>query len=187
MVEWATAAATIVLVLLTGWYVFLTSRLSKEARASSDAAQRAAEEASRSADAAERAVLTESMPMVLVTTGGGNIQRWQLVLENLGRSSAFHVLVEVYPGFNSDERVAWVGRDVLRPGEQVSHELDAESSQAASELMRAPVREHRCEALFTNAFGRQFHVIKEVGPETYVNIRSYTRHGNFEEWVEVGQ
>lgn len=186
---WITAIATVVLATLTGWYVWSTSRLSQRAADSAEAARVAAHHAERSADAAERLVLRESMPLVVPRSGGGSRDRWKFVVENVGRAPALHTLVELHPGYEGGERVASVAVDIVKEGEQIQRDLPKEASLLVSGLLMSPMKKHRFEVLYTNAFGDQFQVVREAGLEDgapYFNIRTYRREDNFGEWIELG-
>jgi hypothetical protein len=90
-----TALATMVLAVLTAWYVVLTHRISKVARESAQAAKRSAQHAERAANTAERAVLGSVMPLVIIkwseTIADDASMNFNLV--NIGRSTALNVVV----------------------------------------------------------------------------------------------
>lgn len=149
--DWVTAIATVALAVLTGFYVWETRRIAKQAAESAEAAREAA-------DSAERGVLIESMPLVIPHHGGGSRSNWKLVAENHGRSAAFSVLIEMY---EVDEQRAFgsVVTDALGPGETWTGTMDESESATAFEIRK---KEHRLEVWYVNAFGQQFRTTRSA-------------------------
>lgn len=88
-----TAIATVVLAIVTAWYVKLTHTMSQAARDSAYAAQESARHAERAAYLAERGLLAEMMPLVIVgwldTTASPATINFRPI--NIGRATALNV------------------------------------------------------------------------------------------------